>query len=439
MAASFKSVGRKLEVITVVLLVLAVGYLYYRIDFADSKQAPVASEPQVAETRSAANPDQSPVPVPEAAIANTRRNEIVAPRIAPAPVSAVTLPAARTPPVKDSAIRSLACDFGPASPDSTIRANNGADVTTLKIAAVAPEGSQWMRDMRASADTIREMTAGRVSIKYYGGGSMGSDSQALKRIRIGYLQGAVLTPSALLEIYPDLGIYGLPFLFRSEQEADYVRSRVDARLRSGLQQAGFVSFGFASTGFTYLMSNKEISRLVDLDGLRFWVPESDALSHASSLAFGVLPVPLPLTDLYTALQVGIIDVVAISPIAAIVLQYHTKFRYLTDLPVNFTMALLAIDAKAFAKMPAADQQVVCTVMADLFAEYEAINRADEIDAKTALFEAGILPTMVTMDEARKMRELAERSNRRLAQSGAFSAALYEEILGYLDDYRSSMK
>ena len=99
---------------------------------------------------------------------------------------------------------------------------------TLKIATVTPEGSQWMTDMRAGAKEIKERTEGRVQIKYYGGGVMGNDQKVLSRIRIGSLQGGAFTPSALAVQYSDLNLYGLPMVFDSEEEAAFVRARMDA-------------------------------------------------------------------------------------------------------------------------------------------------------------------------------------------------------------------
>jgi len=63
---------------------------------------------------------------------------------------------------------------------------------TLKIATVTPEGSQWMKDMRASAKEIEERTEGRVKVKYYGGGVMGNDQKVLSRIRLRSLQGGAI-------------------------------------------------------------------------------------------------------------------------------------------------------------------------------------------------------------------------------------------------------
>ena len=78
--------------------------------------------------------------------------------------------------------------------------------TTLKIATVTPEGSQWMKDMRATAKVIKERTEGRVVIKYYGGGSQGGDEMVLRRISIGSLQGGAFTPSALMDKFGDIGL-----------------------------------------------------------------------------------------------------------------------------------------------------------------------------------------------------------------------------------------
>ena len=135
---------------------------------------------------------------------------------------------------------------------------------TLKIATVTPEGSQWMKDMRASAKEIKERTEGRVQIKYYGGGVMGSAQKVLSRIRIGSLQGGAFTPSELSSQYANLNLYGLPMVFDSEEEASFARSRLDARLSAGLEKAGYVNFGFAAGGFAILMSNTPIDSLDDL-------------------------------------------------------------------------------------------------------------------------------------------------------------------------------
>ena len=105
-----------------------------------------------------------------------------------------------------------------------------------------------MQEMRTSAKEIEKKTNGRVTIKYYGGGVMGNDRKVLRKIRIGQLQGGAFAASGLTERYPDLTLYGLPLLFRSQDEVDFLREQMDQELLDGLEAAGFVSFGFAGGG-----------------------------------------------------------------------------------------------------------------------------------------------------------------------------------------------
>ena len=158
---------------------------------------------------------------------------------------------------------------------------------------------------------------------------MGNDTTVLGRIRIGSLQGGAFTPTALASQYSDLNLYGLPLIFDSEEEAAYVRERLDAKLQRGLEEAGFVNFGFAGGGFAVVMSNTPVDELEDLKGKKVWVPEGDSISYASMEALSLSPVTLPLTDVLTGLQTGLIDIVAMSPIGALVLQWHTKVKYLS--------------------------------------------------------------------------------------------------------------
>jgi len=311
-----------------------------------------------------------------------------------------------------------------------------AFAVTLKIATVTPEGTQWMKDMRASATEIKERTEGRVQIKYYGGGIMGNDTKVLGRIRIGTLQGGAFTPVALAGQYPDLNLYGLPLIFDSEEEAAYVRERMDDKLRKGLEEAGFVSFGFATGGFAILMSNSPVDELDDLKGKKVWVPEGDTVSYDSMAALSLSPVTLPLTDVLTGLQTGLIDIVAMSPIGALVLQWHTKVKYITELPLVYTMGFMAIDKRAFNKISAADQAIFREVMEDSYRKFDKANLDDNHGARDALINSGIESVPYDEAEYQAIRKVLAASNRSIGENGGFSLEMYDEMLGYIQEYRS---
>jgi len=311
-----------------------------------------------------------------------------------------------------------------------------AMAVTLKIATATPNGSQWMKVMRASAAEIKERTEGRVVIKYYGGGIKGDDAKVLGQIRIRQLQGGAFTPSALAARYSDLNLYGMPLVFDSEEEAAYVRSHMDARLQQGLEDIGFVNFGFATSGFASIMSSTPVRTLDDLKGKRVWVPEGDSISYASMVAMSLNPVTLPLTDVLTGLQTGLIDIVAIPPIAALVMQWHTKVKYITQVPLVYTLGFMAIDKKVFDKIDAADQAIVREVMDKTYQNFDKVNLVDNQGALDALVRSGIEPTKFDNEEFVKIRNLVLESNLKLGGEGAFTLELYEEMLGYIAEFRS---
>lgn len=309
--------------------------------------------------------------------------------------------------------------------------------TDLKLATVAPEGSSWMKDLRAAGLQIRERTGGRVNMKFYGGGIQGTDKKVLRKIRIGQLQGGVFTSNSLEERYPDILIYGLPMLFNSQDEVDYVRQRMDAKLTDGLDKAGFVSYGFAGGGFAYFMTGKPVAGLADLRGQKIWVPEGDQTSYVAMQALQLSPVILPVTDVLTGLETGLLDIVATPPVGAVILQWYTKTKFVTNLPLSYTLGVLAIDKRALQGVSAADKAAIREVMSALYTRLDAQNRTDNAKAEQALRANGLKFVEPNAAEVPEWRAAVSTAMDGMAAKGTFSSSLLAEVRGHLNDYRKS--
>ncbi len=306
----------------------------------------------------------------------------------------------------------------------------------LKIATLAPENSSWMKMHRAAADEIRQRTAGRVNFKFYGGGVRGNDKKVLRLIRLGQLQGAAFTTSGLSERYFDIVLYGLPFIFRSQEEVDFVRERFDERLRSGLQEAGFMSFGFAGGGFANFMSSRPISSNQNLDGKKIWVPDGDLFSFAALESMQLSPVTLPIADVMTGLQTGLIDVIVTPPVGALLLQWYTKIAYVNPMPVAYTLGILGIDKRAFDRLSTADQQVVSEVMTETYRQLDKTNRRDNIDAYDALLANGIQASNSKAEDIPYWRNVAATTNSRIWGEKSVDKALYADMQAALAEFRA---
>jgi TRAP-type C4-dicarboxylate transport system substrate-binding protein len=306
---------------------------------------------------------------------------------------------------------------------------------TLKIATLAPDGSNWMNQLRSCATELEQRTEGRVKLRFYPGGVMGNDSSVLRKIRIGQLHGGALTAGGLAAVYPDIQLYGLPFLFRSFAEVDYVRERMDPLLIAGLKQRGFASYGISEGGFAYLMSQLPLDSVAHLRQQKIWTPEGDQISLGAFRSIGVSPVPLPLTDVLTGLQTGLIDTVGASPVGAIALQWHTRIRHVADIPLIYLYGTLVIHEKALHKLTPGDRAILREIMEDRFRQINQQNRNDNLGARKALQQQGI-QFHRPLDGARESwQQLIDKVEANLQKERRLDPPLIQQLQRLLDDFR----
>ena len=302
-----------------------------------------------------------------------------------------------------------------------------AQARVFKIATISPDGTSWMKLMREGAEQIRQQTQDRVVFKFYPGGVMGNDENVLRKMRIGQLQGGAVTAGSLAAIYPDISIYGLPFLFTSLEQVDRVRRRLDETLLSGLEGKGYVAFGLAEGGFSYMMSDQKLSTVDDVRHQKVWIPSGNEIGEVVFRQAGIAPVTLPLSDVMTGLQTGLIDTVITSPIGALALQWHTRIRYVIDVPLSYYSALLVMSKKAFNKIKPADQQIVRRIMGGIFRQIDARNRKDNIAARQALINQGIEFVSLSPAALDAWHRIGEAATRELEQNNRFSRELYDAL------------
>lgn len=310
---------------------------------------------------------------------------------------------------------------------------------TLKIATIAPEGSSWMQDMRAGAKAIEQRTDGRVKFKFYGGGVQGNDKQVQRKMRTGQLHGGAFTSGGMNQFQPDADLLSLPLLFDSIDEARYVRDRLEGELRRRLEEAGYVNFGFAAAGFAHMMSNKPLRTRSDLDGRKIWIPEGDRAGFAALRALGVAPVVMPVTDVMTGLQTDLLDSVAVPPVGAVVFQWHTRLKYITDTPLAYVYAALLIDRKAFERIEPEDQAVVREVMEGIYRKFDQAGVSDNEEALQALLDSGLERVHPEPAEVAQWRDVVNRSHHQLASRGEFNLELLERLQALIDEQRGGAK
>ncbi len=314
--------------------------------------------------------------------------------------------------------------------------SNYAHAVTFKIATLSPDGSFWMEKMRKAAQKIEVKTEKRVKFKFYPGGVMGNDKSVLKKMRFKQLQGAALANSGLSSIYSDIQLYNLVLKFRSLEEIDYIRQKMDVKLMAGLDKQGLVSFGFVELGLTYLMSTNPIYSLADMKNQKAWAPENNKIAIATQKAFSIASIPLPMRDVLMGLQTGMVNVVAGSPVGALALQWHTKVKYINKLPLSYLFGVFVLNKKDFTRLSAADQHIVTEILGTVLEEANQHNREDNQQATAALKNLGVKFLEPTPEAANELRALMVNMEQDLIKEKILSGDLVKELNQHLHDFRN---
>lgn len=302
-----------------------------------------------------------------------------------------------------------------------------AGAQTLKIATLAPDGSAWMRELRTAAAEVKAGTDGRVEVKFYPGGVMGNDAVVLRKMNLGQLQGGVLTASELSAVYPDAQIYSLPFLFSSWDEVGRARKVADPLLAEGFQKRGLHMLGVSGVGFAYLMGDKPLRTRADMAGIKLWVPSNDVIAIRTFEAAGASPIPLPIGDVFTSLQTGLVDTVANTPSGAVALQWHGKIKHMVDLPLTFVVGYLVLEDRAWRRLSPADQAVLARAFDAAATRMDATVQRDNAGALEAMKKQGLQVNALDPEEAARWRAAGDGVISRMAGNGEVTPSLLKVV------------
>jgi TRAP-type C4-dicarboxylate transport system substrate-binding protein len=261
--------------------------------------------------------------------------------------------------------------------------------TMIKFATLAPEGSTWMNTMRKFDEELRMETSNRVGLKLYPGGVQGDEIEVLRKIRNGQLHGGGFTGFGLGAVASDFRALEVPFMYHSLDEIDHVRKTLEPFFKDLFAQKGFALLGWADVGFVYVYSNEPIRSPADLRRAKIWTWSGDKLAALFFKAFEVSPIPLALPDVLTSLQMGVVNAVYAPPLACVALQWHTRVKYMTDVPVSYGFGAMLVSSEVLKKLSAEDVAVI-TRLAEKHSQYLiAKTRKENIEAIDAMRKEGL--------------------------------------------------
>lgn len=304
----------------------------------------------------------------------------------------------------------------------------------IKMGTLAPEGSSWFKDFNALNAEIMKRSDSKVQFKIYPGGVLGDETDMLRKTKIGQIQGVALTSAGLSSIFPEFDVLQVPFLFRKYEEVDAVLTRMDGFFRKGLEKNGYVPLGWSEAGFVYLMSTVPISSVADMKKAKVWILEDSNIAKAIFKEAGVKGIPLSIPDVLVGLQTGLVEVVYIPPSAAISLQWFTKIKYVTDLPLLYLAGAILVKDETFREIPSSFQPVLMEIAQRHLNQLKLVTRNENRDALQVMTKQGIKLVTPSRDQIEEFRRLSTRAMTHPG-SQSFSKKTLDEVTSLLENFR----
>ena len=170
------------------------------------------------------------------------------------------------------------------------------------------DNSNQGRAARMFAQEVEKATGGKMKVRAIGNASLGSDTQMQQALIGGAQEMMVGSTATLVGLVPEMAVWDTPFLFSNAKEADVVLDGpVGDKIKAKLEAKGMVGLVYWENGFRNLTNSKRpVAKLEDLNDIKLRVMQNNVFLD-SFKALGANAVPLPFSELFTALETRAVD------------------------------------------------------------------------------------------------------------------------------------
>jgi TRAP-type C4-dicarboxylate transport system substrate-binding protein len=308
----------------------------------------------------------------------------------------------------------------------------------IKMATLAPEGSSWMKAFHTLNTEVMKKTENKVQFRIYPGGVLGDEMDMLRKMKIGQIQSAALTTGGLSAIFKEMDVLQVPFLFQSYEEVDSILTKMDSFFRKGFEDNGYILLGWSEAGLIYLMSTLPISSVADLKKAKVWIWEASNIPQAIFDEAGVKAIPLSVPDVLVGLQTRLVDVVYVPPTGAISLQWFTKIKYMTNVPLAYLAGGIVVRKDTFKQIPHPSQNIILESFQRHLNQLKTVTRNENQEAIKVMAKHGVKIITPSKDQIDEFKRLSNKVMSHISGQ-TFSQKVLGEVTSLLESYRREGK
>ncbi len=219
------------------------------------------------------------------------------------------------------------------------------------------------------AKRLEELSGGKIDVQVYPNSQLYKDKAVLKALKLNSVQMACPSFSKFGRFVPQLALFDLPFLFKDMNHVHKVQdSEVGAKLKNMVTKKGYVALDFWDNGFKELTSSKKaILWPKDAKGQKFRIMSSKVL-EAQFKVVGANPQMMPFSEVYSALQQGVIDGQENTISNIYTKKFYEVQKYMTMSNHGYLGYLVVMSKKFWNSLPADLQKDVKQAMKEATAK-----------------------------------------------------------------------
>lgn len=306
----------------------------------------------------------------------------------------------------------------------------------LRIGSLVPKNSVYHRQLMELGEVWKKGQDGAPKFGVYTDGSQGGEAEMTRRMRIGQLQGALLSVVGLREIEPSVAaLQAMPLLFKTWEEVDYVREKMRPAMEKKFTDKGFVVLSWGDAGWVRFFSKEPAVRPDDYKKMKFFAWGAEADQQAIMKSLGYTPVPLEPTDILPAIQTGMITVVPSTPYFALATQIYNTAPYMLEINWAPIVGALVVTQKTWAEMSPELQAAMRTASEKAGVVIRAQARKEVDEAVDAMKKRGLKVTTPTPVQMQEWNVLAESLYPRI-RGTMVPADTFDEVMAHLKAYRA---
>jgi len=240
-----------------------------------------------------------------------------------------------------------------------------APTYVAKVSSANPASHASVKGLEKFAMLVRERTSGDVDIRVFPNSQLGGEAESLESMRLGSLQGGMITSSLFSQWVPETGALDLPFLFRDDAQTQRAcASIIQSELVSKFAAKGFRSLGCFNFGARHLISTFPVNRIEDIKGKKIRVIQSPIHIKMWQLA-GANPTPIPAPETYSAMQSRVVDMMDNPKTTYLAAKWYEVGKFYIPTGHVNAIQFLVFSESWFQKLPKKHQDVMAATAAEV--------------------------------------------------------------------------